>query len=91
MTKLSLINVGVLVVWALSASAQSTGPSTPATPNSGAGVQGMPGNKSGPTVRPRTSSNTAPGQGGTTQQDASKVPGAPGGKSGPTAKPDSQK
>jgi hypothetical protein len=91
MAKLSLINAAVLAMWVVSASAQSTGPSAPATPNSGAGVQGMPGNKSGPTVRPNTPGNPTAGQSGTTTQDASKVPGAPGGKSGPTAKPDSQK
>jgi hypothetical protein len=44
-------------------------------PNSGAGVPGLPGNKSGPAVRPGEQPNVRP--------DQSKVPGLPGSKSGP--------
>jgi hypothetical protein len=52
--------------------AQTTG-----TPNSGAGVPGQPGNKSGPAVKPGEHNPTVSGQ------DQSKVPGLPGNKSGP--------
>ena len=48
---------------------------TTTAPNSGAGVPGLPGNKSGPAVRPGEQSNVRP--------DQSKVPGLPGSKSGP--------
>jgi hypothetical protein len=58
------------------ASAQSTG-----APNSGAGVKGMPGNKSGPAANEKNSGNQSSG----TAQDASKIPGMPGNKSGPPA------
>jgi hypothetical protein len=54
--------------------AQTTG-----TPNSGAGVQGQPGNKSGPAVK----QGQNPGEQSTgVSQDQSKVPGLPGNKSG---------
>ena len=61
------------------------------------GVQGLPGGKSGPTVKAPAVKATPPqraamppgtdGQSGngTTQQDESKVPGLPGGKSGAAA------
>jgi hypothetical protein len=49
---------------------------TTTAPNSGAGVPGLPGNKSGPPARPGTQFNVRP--------DQSNVPGAPGSKSGPT-------
>jgi hypothetical protein len=48
---------------------------TAGTPNSGAGVPGLPGNKSGPAVKPGESTGVRP--------DQSKVPGLPGSKSGP--------
>jgi hypothetical protein len=48
---------------------------TAGTPNSGAGVPGLPGNKSGPAVRP--------GEQSTVRPDQSNVPGLPGSKSGP--------
>jgi EF hand len=44
-------------------------------PNSGAGVPGLLGNKSGPAVKPGESTGVRP--------DQSKVPGLPGSKSGP--------
>ena len=47
-------------------------------PNSGAGVRGLPGNKSGPAVKPGEQSSGI-------RQDQSKVPGLPGNKSGPAA------
>ena len=58
--------------------AQTTG-----TPNSGAGVHGMPGNKSGPAVKHQTPAGEQSG----VSQDQSKVPGLPGNKSGPAQKP----
>lgn len=53
--------------------------------NSGAGVSGEPGNKSGPAVMPpgKNPSDHANNSG----QDASKVPGLPGGKAGPPQQP----
>jgi hypothetical protein len=53
---------------------------TTSTPNSGAGVQGMPGNKSGPAAKPQQNPS---GQSSGVNQDPSKVPGLPGNKSGP--------
>ena len=49
------------------------------TPNSGAGVPGLPGNKSGPALKP--------GEQSTVRPDQSNVPGLPGNKSGPTLQP----
>lgn len=48
------------------------------TPNSGAGKPGLPGNKSGPTVKPDQSA---------TPPDTSGVKGLPGNKSGPAVQP----
>ncbi len=60
----------------------------PGHQNSGAGIPGKPGGKSGPAVRPP---NTATGSAVTSDegrnQDAAKVPGLPGSKSGPAVKP----
>jgi hypothetical protein len=50
---------------------------TTTAPNSGAGVPGSPGGKSGPAVKPGERNPTVSGQ------DQSKVPGLPGNKSGP--------
>jgi hypothetical protein len=70
-TTISLI-IAVTLIGAPAAIAQTTG-----TPNSGAGVQGMPGNKSGPATK-----NSGDQSSGTTQssgtQDTSKIPGMPG-------------
>lgn len=52
---------------------------TTTAPNSGAGVSGLPGNKSGPAV--------SPGQQSTVRPDQSNVPGQPGTKSGPALQP----
>jgi hypothetical protein len=52
--------------------------------NSGAGIPGQPGNKSGPAMTKSGSSST---NNSTTSTDQSKVPGMPGSKSGPAAKP----
>lgn len=68
---ISLI-VAAIMIGTPAAFAQST-----TAPNSGAGVSGLPGNKSGPAVKPGERSNVRP--------DQSKVPGLPGNKSGPAA------
>jgi hypothetical protein len=62
--------------------------------NSGAGIEGQPGNQSGPAVK-GPSSTTGSGSNSTEQQnkagqDASKVPGLPGNKSGPAVKSPSE-
>ena len=74
-TTISLI-VAAILIGVPAAIAQTTG-----TPNSGAGVQGMPGNKSGPATNGKSSTE----QSGGTGQDQSKVPGMTGNKSGPPA------
>jgi hypothetical protein len=61
------------VVGGPAALAQTTG-----TPNSGAGVQGMPGNKSGPAAKKNQNEQSTG-----VSHDQSKVPGLPGNKSGP--------
>jgi hypothetical protein len=76
---LAAVLSAALVLAGPAALAQTTG-----SPNSGAGVQGMPGNKSGPAVKPQT---PAGGQSSGVSQDQSKVPGLPGNKSGPAEKP----
>jgi hypothetical protein len=54
---------------------------TTTAPNSGAGVPGLPGNKSGPAMKAGGESNVRP--------DQSNVPGLPGNKSGPAQQPPS--
>ncbi len=79
-----------LTTLALPAFAQTSKPdvSTPSAQNSGAGVQGLPGNKSGPAARKGTvGSNSATNPDTPSVQDAAKVKGLPGNKSGPSAKP----
>jgi hypothetical protein len=80
-----------------SAIAQTTNPGsqdrdsvTPSTPNSGAGVPGHPGNKSGPAIK-RSGTTGSDVNSGTSTQDTSKIPGKPGGKSGPAARSPSTK
>ena len=53
--------------------------------NSGAGVPGLPGNKSGPAHRQSGMTQDAHTPG--TSPDQSNVPGFPGTKSGPTVQP----
>jgi hypothetical protein len=91
MRALAIIAVLPLVVTtpALSQNAQST-QQQPTSPNSGAGIPGQPGSKSGPAVKPpsaTTSSAVDSSEG--RNQDAAKVPGLPGSKSGPAVKPPS--
>jgi len=54
-------------------------PKLPQQPNSGAGVPGLPGNKSGPVVRSGKQFSVRP--------DQSDVPVLPGNKSGPAVQP----
>ena len=86
-----LVATAALLRRILSAHAQTTsGSSGSATgPNSGAGVQGMPGNKNGPAVRSGGSSSNQ--QTGAAGQDASKIQGMPGNKNGPAARSPSSK
>jgi hypothetical protein len=64
----AVLLVGITVVGVPGALAQTA-------PNSGAGVPGLPGNESGPAVKPGEMTGVRP--------DQSKVPGLPGSKSGP--------
>ena len=78
MTKISALAAVLFigtVVTGPAALAQTTG-----TPNSGAGVQGLPGNKSGSAAKPEQNPS---GQSSGVSQDQSKVPGLRGNKSGP--------
>jgi hypothetical protein len=78
MSKVSRLTAVLLLgtlVGGPAAFAQTTG-----TPNSGAGMQGLPGNKSGPAVKPGQNQDE---QSTGVSQDQSKVPGLPGNKSGP--------
>ena len=82
-----------LVLSAPAVMAQTTSPNisnAPSAQNSGAGIAGQPGNKSGPAVKPgeKGTVGSATDQQNPTvqQQDASKVQGMPGNKSGPPAK-----
>jgi hypothetical protein len=63
---------------------------TPTSPNSGAGMPGHPGNKSGPAAK-RSGTTGSDVNSGTSTQDTSKIPGKPGGKSGPAVRSPSTK
>ena len=88
MTKF-VIGFAALVIAMLSAVAiaQTTNPNAqdtqsvqPIRPNSGAGIPGQPGNKSGPAAKkPETTGSDA----NRPAQDSSNIPGKPGSKSGP--------
>jgi hypothetical protein len=93
-----LMGTAVLAMLTLPASAQTTAPSgggqvtAPSGQNSGAGIPGKPGSKSGPAVKPSgetTGSDMTDHNRAVRQQDSSKVPGQPGNKSGPAVKPPS--
>ena len=77
----------VLTAPALAQNAQSI-QQQPTSPNSGAGITGQPGSKSGPAAK-SPSATTGSGVGESRNQDAAKVPGLPGSKSGPAVKPPS--
>jgi hypothetical protein len=85
----------VIAILPVAAIAQTTSPGSqdqsvvPTTPNSGAGIPGQPGNKSGPPARSLDTTGSgvnSSSDGGMQTQDASKIPGKPGSKSGPAAK-----
>ena len=74
----------------LAQSAKPDASSAPSAQNSGAGIPGKAGGKSGPAVNPGTvGSSAATKQENPTirQQDPSNIKGAPGNKNGPPAKP----
>jgi len=86
-TALALVTAGSAAL------AQTTKPDVsgaPSAQNSGAGIPGLPGNKSGPAVRPGDAGGSAASanQQNTTvqQQDTSKIQGMPGNKNGPPAR-----
>jgi hypothetical protein len=79
----------VSVPAALAQSAKPDVSTAPSAQNSGAGIPGKPGGKSGPAANSGTvGSGAAPQQENPTvrQQDPSNVQGLPGNKSGPPAK-----
>ena len=81
-----------LACFAPAAFAQNTQPNTSGAsqaPNSGAGVSGLPGNKSGPAVKSGTVGSSSTDNSTVRQQDSTKVQGLPGNKSGPAVKPPS--
>jgi|tagenome__1003787_1003787.scaffolds.fasta_scaffold20770318_2 hypothetical protein len=59
---------------------------TPTPPNSGAGIAGQPGGKSGPAAKTTAGDD----QRNPTTQDTSKIQGKPGGESGPAVNPPSK-
>ena len=68
-----------------------TNTQVPSAQNSGAGIPGHPGTKSGPAAKPSDSTGTVgmgnePQNQTTRQQDPAKIPGKPGSKSGPAEK-----
>ena len=78
---------GAKTITRLDKEAASTAPSTQ---NSGAGIAGKPGSKSGPAAKPGTIgsglSSSNQGNPAVQQQDPAKIPGLPGNKSGPPEK-----
>lgn len=92
--------IGTAIAALLSAAPALAVENSPATPpNSGPGIKGAPGNKSGPVVTP-SGQNKMGGTGASTgeagkglspatqpSQDSTGVKGKPGNKSGPAAKP----
>ncbi|WP_024508996.1 hypothetical protein [Bradyrhizobium sp. ARR65] len=85
----------VLTTSALPALAQSSNSpnaspnvTVPSGQNSGAGIQGHPGSKSGPAARSGTVGSATGNEDNSTvrQQDPAKIQGMPGNKSGPPAK-----
>jgi hypothetical protein len=67
--------------------ADSGSPATaPSSQNSGAGIAGAAGNKSGPPAKTGTTTGSASQNLSVQEQDPSNVKGLPGGKSGPPTK-----
>jgi hypothetical protein len=77
-------------------SAQSTVPggsgqvTVPSGQNSGVGIPGQPGNKSGPAAKSSSATTGSGNNEGVREQDSAKIPGLPGSKSGPAVKPPSR-
>ena len=88
---LAVVLAGVVSVPAAIAQHKESDVSTaPSAQNSGAGIAGQPGGKSGPAAKSGTvgsSSSSNQGNSAVQQQDAAKIPGMPGNKSGPSQKP----
>lgn len=84
----------VLAISAMPALAQTTKPDVsqaPSAKNSGAGIPGMTGNKSGPATKSETVGSGGEQHNPTVkQQDPSNIQGLPGNKSGPPARPPSK-
>src|SRR5262245_33580673 len=87
-----------LAIVTLPALAQTTAPpvgsqvTLPSRQNSGAGIPGKPGSKSGPAAKSpseTTGSDMSDQNRAVRQQDSSKIPGQPGNKSGPAVRPPS--
>jgi hypothetical protein len=88
-----LMSVAALALAASYAAAQNASPSDAApqsAPNSGAGISGQPGNKSGPAVKSPSTTGSSMSTGAQSNEgrtmDASKIPGQPGNKSGPAVR-----
>ena len=62
----------------------------PSAQNSGAGIPGQPGNKSGPAAKSSSATTGSGNNEGVREQDSAKIPGLPGSKSGPAVKPPSR-
>jgi hypothetical protein len=60
--------------------------SSPSGQNSGAGIQGYPGNKNGPPANQGTVGSSSANNPTVKDQDAANIKGLPGNKSGPPAK-----
>jgi hypothetical protein len=94
-----LMGAIALAIVTLPASAQTATPggaqtTVPSGQNSGAGIPGKPGSKSGPAAKPSsetTGSDMSDHNRAVRQQDPSKIPGKPGSKSGPTQSPSGAK
>jgi hypothetical protein len=95
MVKFVTTVVALALATSFAAAQTTSGPSgtTPqSAPNSGAGIPGQPGNKSGPAVKsPSTTTGSGMNSGVQTNDgrtlDTSKIPGQPGNKSGPATRP----
>jgi hypothetical protein len=93
-----LMGAIALAIVTLPASAQNTAPTAggqvtvPSGQNSGAGIPGKPGSKSGLAAKSSsetTGSDMNDQNRAVRQQDSSKIPGQPGNKSGPAVRPPS--
>jgi hypothetical protein len=93
-----LMGAIALAIVTVPAAAQTTAPgagtqtTVPSGQNSGAGIPGKPGSKSGPAAKSSsetTGSDTNDHNRAVRQQDSPKIPGQPGNKSGPAVRPPS--